>query len=90
MNILQKPQFQRAVKKLHQNQKSDLKAAIQAVINDPDIGQQKKGDLSWVRVYKFKMVKQQTLLAYSVDENEQTLIFEALGSHENFYRDLKV
>lgn len=50
---------------------------------------QKKGDLSEVKVYKFKMVKQLILLAYKVNKNEFQIILLAIGSHENFYRDLK-
>ncbi|MAF97795.1 MAG: addiction module toxin RelE [Micavibrio sp.] len=87
MNLEQKPRFKKAIKKLHQNQKQDLKAAIQEIIKDPSIGAEKKGDLAGVNVYKFKMAKQETLLAYMVSEDTLTLLY--LGSHENFYRDLK-
>jgi mRNA-degrading endonuclease RelE of RelBE toxin-antitoxin system len=88
MNIIQSPRFQRAVKKLHKNQKQDLKKAIQAVIDDPFIGEQKKGSLSHLHVHKFKMIGQLTLLAYSYDGDTVTLNFVMFGSHENFYRDL--
>ena len=53
------------------------------------IGEQKKGDLRFLRVYKFKMVKQLTLLGYSYENNSIVLELIALGSHENFYRDIK-
>jgi len=35
------------------------------------------------------MVNQTALLAYEYDAPTQTVILHALGSHENFYRDLK-
>jgi mRNA-degrading endonuclease YafQ of YafQ-DinJ toxin-antitoxin module len=89
MNILQTPTFGKQVKKLHKNQKMDLDLAIGCIIEDPQIGDVKKGDLSNVNVYKFKMNNQLTLLAYTVDEGQAQLILLALGSHENFYRDLK-
>ncbi|HEV2601015.1 MAG TPA: type II toxin-antitoxin system RelE/ParE family toxin [Candidatus Babeliales bacterium] len=89
MNILQTPTFKSQVKKLHKNQKCDLDIAIQAICKDPSIGDGKKGDLGGVRVYKFKMNKQLTLLAYTAVYDELQLILLALGSHENFYRDLK-
>ena len=89
MNILQKPLFQKAYKKLHKNQKEDIDQVIKEIIKDPSIGQSKVGDLSNVRVHKFKMVKQLTLLAYSYEDQTITLTLLALGSHENFYRDLK-
>jgi len=88
-NILQTPTFEKAVKKLHTNQKKDLDAAIRILIDEPMIGEQKKGDLAFLRVYKFKMVKQLTLLGYSYEDGTVTLELIALGSHENFYRDVK-
>ena len=88
-NILQTPTFKKAVKKLHKNQKMDLDNAIRDLMKDPYIGEQKKGDLAFLRVHKFKMVKQLTLLGYSYEDGTVTLELMALGSHENYYRDLK-
>ena len=87
--ILQTPTFKKAVKKLKANQKKDLDGAIRELMIDPFLGLQKKGDLSFLRVYKFKMNKQFTLLGYSYDDGVFTLELIALGSHENFYRDAK-
>lgn len=87
--ILQAPSFKKAAKKLHQNQKADLDHAIAFLMQNPFSGEQKKGDLAYLRVYKFKMVNQETLLGYSYQENQLILELLALGSHENFYRDLK-
>ncbi len=58
-------------------------------MNTPLLGEQKKGDLSFLRVYKFRMVKQLTLLGYSYQDDSLLLEVIALGPHENFYRDLK-
>ncbi len=87
--ILQTPTFKKAVKKLKPNQKKDLDGAVRELVEDPLLGEQKRGDLAFLRVYKFKMVKQLTLLGYSYDEGVLTLELVALGSHENFYRDIK-
>lgn len=87
--VLQTANFKRAVKKLHQNQKNDLDKAVKALMQEPLLGEQKKGDLSFLRVYKFKMVKQLTLLGYSYEDGTVILELIALGSHENFYRDIK-
>ena len=87
--VLQTPTFKKAVKKLKPNQKKDLDNAIRALMDDPFIGQQKKGDLSFLRVHKFKMNKQLTLLGYSYEDEIFTLELMTLGSHENFYRDAK-
>ena len=89
MNIVQTSTFSRTVKKLHKNQKQDLDKAVRALVENPNIGEPKVCDLSGISVYKFKMVKQLTLLAYHYEDETLTLSLLALGSHENFYRDLK-
>ena len=89
MKIIQTNAFEKIYKKLHKNQLIDVNKAIKTVIDNPDIGQVKKGDLSSVRVYKFKSVNQLTLLAYSYENETITLTLIAIGSHENFYRDIK-
>ncbi len=89
IEVLQAPTFEKKVKKLHKNQKGDLDVAIRQIVTDPFLGEMKKSDLSGVRVYKFKMVGQLTLLAYTFYENELQLMLLSFGSHENFYRDLK-
>ncbi len=89
MEVLQTSSFRRAVKKLHGNQKSDLDKAVKAIMKLPDVGEDKVGDLAGISVYKFKMVKQLTLLAYCYEDEKIVLTLLALGSHENFYRDLK-
>ncbi|EPJ42963.1 MAG: hypothetical protein OFPI_45220 [Osedax symbiont Rs2] len=88
MHVLQTPTFKRAVKKLKPNQKIDLDTAIKKLIIEPKLGEQKKGNLSFLRVYKFKMNKQLTLLGYSFTDGALTLELMNLGSHENFYRDI--
>ena len=87
--VLQTPSFKKAVKKLKPNQKKYLDNAIKELISKPTLGEQKKGALSFLRVHKFKMSKQLTLLEYSFNDGTLTLELMALGSHENFYRDIK-
>ena len=87
MNIVQSPYFRRVNKKLHSNQVKPVNEAIRYIISDPICGEEKKGDLAGVRVYKFRVLGQEFLLAYECDE--QALFLLGLGVHENFYRDLK-
>lgn len=87
--VLQTASFKKTVNKLKKNQKSDLDNAVREVITDPEIGERKKGDLAFLRVHKFKMVKQLTLLGYSYEDGSITLELIALGSHENFYQGVK-
>ncbi|MDP2170465.1 MAG: type II toxin-antitoxin system RelE/ParE family toxin [Rhodocyclaceae bacterium] len=88
VQILQAAAFHRAYKRLHPNQKADVDAAVQTIVANPEIGEPKKGDLAGVFVYKFKCVGQLTLLAYEYDPATRLLLL--LGSHENFYRELKL
>ena len=87
LQVLQSAAFARAYKKLHNNQKQDVNAAVSVIIKSPDIGEPKRGDFSGVYVYMFKSNSQQMLLAYEFDPETRMLLL--LGSHENFYRDLK-
>jgi len=87
--VLQTPSFKKAVKKLHKNQKKELDKAVKTLMEDPLAGEQKKGGLLFLRVHKFKMVKQLMLLGYSYKDGSDVLELIALGSHENFYRDVK-
>lgn len=80
------PAFKKAYKKLHPQQKEKVNDAICDIIKNPKIGQEKKGDLAGVFVYKFKLSRQEMLLAYEWMPMERLLL--ALGVHENFYRDL--
>lgn len=89
MKVLQTAAFSRAVKKLKSLQKRDLDTVINKIMADPNIGEQKRGDLADIHILKFKMSKQLTLLAYNYEEKIITLTMLALGPHENFYRDLK-
>ena len=89
INVVQTLTFQRQIKKLHKNQKQDLDKAICEILENPNLGEMKKGDLNGVQVYKFSMVNQLTLLAYEFFEEQLQLQLLMLASHENFYRDLK-
>jgi mRNA-degrading endonuclease RelE of RelBE toxin-antitoxin system len=87
MIILQTPLFVKQIKKLFKQNKLDVEDAIKKIIDNPDIGDRKKGDLSNIRVYKFHSSQTLHLLAYKLSGESLYLI--ALGVHENFYRDLK-
>jgi len=87
--VIESRRFRHAVKRLHANQKQELDEAIRAITKDVLIGEEKTGDLAGVRVHKFHMLNQLTLVAYVFDAQNDTLNLIDLGSHENFYRDLK-
>ncbi|MEN9680217.1 MAG: hypothetical protein RLZZ627_110 [Pseudomonadota bacterium] len=85
----QTKRFARTYKKLHDNIIGTVDSAIAEVALNPDIGEKKKGDLSDLWVYKFRCQGQLYLLGYTRDDGVKLVWLEALGPHENFYRDLK-
>ena len=89
MRVEQSGVFKRRAKKLNANEKKSLDDAVKTILDDPEVGDLKIGDLSGIRVYKYKHKVQQYLLAYQVKDGGLILSLIALGTHENFYRDLK-
>ncbi|MBR9975280.1 MAG: type II toxin-antitoxin system RelE/ParE family toxin [Bacteroidetes bacterium] len=89
MKVLQTNEFAKAVRKLPKQQKADVDNAVRDIIADPAIGRMKAGDLAGIRVFTFKINRQNALLAYEQDASGVTLYLLKLGSHGNFYRDLK-
>ncbi len=87
--VLQTRRFARQYKKLHDNVIVDVDNAVGLVAEKPEIGERKKGDLAALRVYKFRSQNQLYLLGYTVDDEIRLVYLEAIGSHENFYRDIK-
>ena len=88
-SVLQTQRFSRQYKKLHDNTAADVDSAVDEVRQDPEIGERKKGDLAALRVFKFRSAGQLYLLGYMLDEDVRLIYLEAIGPHENFYRDLK-
>ena len=83
------PKYNRIKKKfpfLFRKKLNDIEDKIAA---NPLIGEEKKVDIKGIRVHKFKLLDQQILLAYQVNEYKKEIIFVAVGGHEIFYRDLK-
>lgn len=87
--VQQTRRFARQYKKLHDNVAADTDAAVVAIANNPTIGECKKGDLAQLLVHKFRSQGQLYLLGYTMDDGVRLIYLEAIGSHENFYRDLK-
>ena len=63
-----------------------LDEEIRKIVENPEIGQKKRGALKGVRVHKFHIQKQLFLLAYELEADILQLIM--IGSHENYYRNL--
>ena len=87
MKIIQSRSFERKVKRFRKKEKKILDNHIRKILENPTTGQEKKGDLRGIYIYKFKIQTVQYLLSYRFIGNDLELIM--IGPHENYYRDLK-
>ncbi len=90
--VLATPTFSKAIKKMHVKEKLVVDTAVKAIATDPTIGEEKKGDLAGIFVHKFKINKQEVLLSYQLHPEKcspTSVLLLSLGTHENFYSNLK-
>ena len=87
MRVIQSLSFAKRIKKFKKSQKEHLDHQIRLIIENPQIGEGKKGDLKGVSVQKFKIDNLQYLISYRLKKDLLELII--IGPHENYYRDLK-
>jgi mRNA-degrading endonuclease RelE of RelBE toxin-antitoxin system len=87
MKIYQSRSFEKKIKKMSKTEKDSLDQEIRKIAEDPNIGEEKKGDLREIFVHKFKIKIAQCLLAYRKVGRDLELVM--IGQHENYYRDLK-
>ncbi|MBT4285874.1 MAG: type II toxin-antitoxin system RelE/ParE family toxin [Deltaproteobacteria bacterium] len=88
MKIYQSRSFEKKIRRFSKKDKSVLDGEVKKIVNNPSIGEEKKGDLKGVFVHKFKLSTTQQLLAYRFVDAE-TLELIKIGPHGNYYRDLK-
>lgn len=81
--------FSKQIAKLSEKQVKGVEDEIDKIIDDPEIGERKVGDLSYLWVHKFKLEGQLVLLGYSWVENKLELYLLNVGPHENFYQEVK-
>ncbi len=86
--------FAHYVKKASRPLRLAIEDAVDWVCESPDIGELTLGDLAGIRIYKFRFNAQEYLIAYRTPERNSTIEFLIIdfykvGSHENFYQELK-
>lgn len=89
IEVYETRRFSKALSKLSEPQLKIVEDEIDKIINDPVIGEQKKGDLDFLWVHKFRIDNQLTLLGYSWLKDKVELYLLSVGSHENFYQQQK-
>ncbi len=87
MKIYQSRIFENKIKKFSKQEKGILDEEIKKIIENPFVGEEKKGDLRGVYIHKFTIKPIQYLLSYRMINDGLELIM--IGPHENYYRDLK-
>ncbi len=95
MKIIASNYFLKFKKKSPRNLQLEIDNQVNKIIDNPEIGELKKGDLKGIRVHKFTYKTQLLLLSYEykpvfdVDQGNDVLCLYTIGSHENFYKKLK-
>ncbi|NHB87113.1 type II toxin-antitoxin system RelE/ParE family toxin [Photorhabdus tasmaniensis] len=89
IDVYETRRFSKALSKLSENLLTIVEDEIDRIIDNPEIGEQKKGDLSFLRVHKFQLNNQLTLLGYCWIEGKIELYLLNFGPHENFYQEQK-
>ncbi len=82
------PRVLRVKKKWPADLQEILDAEVRKILANPLRGEPKKGALAGVRVHKFTHQRQLYLVGYQIEKGGGVCLL-ALGSHENFYRDLQ-
>ena len=89
IDVYESRRFEKAISKLPEALLKTVEDEIDEIINNPKIGEQKKGDLAYLRVHKFKLSNQLALFGYCWVETKLEIYLLQLGSHENFYKKIK-
>ena len=87
MKVIASNHFLKFKKKSPKKLQLEIDNQVKKIIEDPETGEQKKGNLKGIRVHKFTFCSQLLLLSYEVSKN--VLWLYTIGSHENFYKKLK-
>ena len=87
MIVIQSRSFEKKVKRFRKQEKKILDKQVHKILDNPGIGQEKKGNLRGVFIHKFKIKTIQYLLSYRFAGDALELIM--IGPHENYYRDLE-
>ena len=85
IDVYQSKRFEKAMKKLSDAETKVVEDEIDRIFDNPLIGEQKKGDLSHLKVHKFRLNEMTVLLGYSWGADKLELYLLHIGSHENFY-----
>ena len=85
MKIYETSKFHKLRKKLkEQTEKEALKAAVQHIAKDPEVGKKLRGDFAHLRSHKYAVKGQQRRLIYKREKN--SIILFSFGPREGIYK----
>ncbi|HET9662352.1 MAG TPA: type II toxin-antitoxin system RelE/ParE family toxin [Thermomicrobiales bacterium] len=74
--------------KRHRHAESTFVRAFEALVHQPDIGEELKGNLAGYRALKIHVKGSGEYRAlYDVDEHNRTVVIHWIGTRENFYEE---
>ena len=88
IEVIQSNHFKKKFKKYDLRIQNAIIESAKIIRDNRLIGEKKKGDLVDYYVYKFKINRDLYLLAYR-NISKEIISLEAIGTHENFYKNLK-
>ena len=83
------PVFLKKKKKQFPDLQRKLDNQVNMILENPLLGDPKKGALRGIRILKFKYKKQLFLLSYEPDLKKKIVYLFTFGSHEGFYEELE-
>jgi len=94
MKISYKRPFTQFVKKANKPLQLAIEDRVLEICTNPYLGESKAGDLKGIFVFKFRFNQQEFLIAYRLESYLRaieviSIHFYQIGSHENFYAELK-
>lgn len=89
IEVYETRRFSKALDKLPEQTLYLVENEIEKIIDNPRIGEKKKGDLDFLMVHKFSLNNQLILIGYHWKENKLELYLLDIGNHENFYQEQK-
>lgn len=90
IDVYESRRFEKALAKLSVKHLKIVDDEVERIIKNPAICDQKKGDLDYLRVHKFRIDNQLFLLGYAWLDGRVELYLLQLGVHENFYQEAKI
>ncbi|MBD2810850.1 type II toxin-antitoxin system RelE/ParE family toxin [Xenorhabdus sp. Vera] len=89
LQVYETRRFAKALSKLPENLLSVVEDEIEKIIDNPEIGELKKGDFAFLQVHKFLLNSRLALMGYCWKEEKIELYLLDIEPHENFYQEQK-